>query len=540
MADKNIDIAIRTTGAQRAAQDIQRVEGSLEDLGQQAPRTAQQIDQVGDSMQDLGTGQQGGRRGNAGMAALEASRAFEDMQYGIRGVLNNIPSLVLSLGGTAGLAGAISVAAVGASILWEKFSGGAKKAKEETGDMLETFKQLVDVYTELDANNAEDRKKAAEQAAKGLEQAISRISLGQLITGNRAGLQAAREVAAESLQLANDRIRLAEVEKAVQLASGQDAKRLAEERAQVIDRILQSELAISEANRQRELAAAQDKVAGAGAKVDATRAADSVLAQQANELRQQYDALIGAATAETQARITAANQTEQELITAREALAVRQKELELDPNRNELLRPLEDTVRRLTDSLNTLRGPSEEETRKYLEAEIPRQSLEKLQPQLDASAKAQADAARAMTEATLALANLRQSQGVARQSEAELKAAQQIGQVGADITQAARDAIAQIQANAAQQGRQPNAAEQETIGAIQKLVNDTTPDAQQGGQLAGILQQLSNNLNAKDQNLINGVDQIIRNVSTMATRVQQIRDKIGDMQQQINQIKSAL
>ena len=46
------------------------------------------------------------------MGLLEVSRAAEDAQYGLRGVLNNIPGIVLSMGGTAGLAGAASLAAV--------------------------------------------------------------------------------------------------------------------------------------------------------------------------------------------------------------------------------------------------------------------------------------------------------------------------------------------------------------------------------------------------------------------------------------------
>lgn len=50
---------------------------------------------------------------DVGRATLEASRAFEDMQYGVAGVLNNIPGLIQSLGGGAGLAGVVSLLAVG-------------------------------------------------------------------------------------------------------------------------------------------------------------------------------------------------------------------------------------------------------------------------------------------------------------------------------------------------------------------------------------------------------------------------------------------
>lgn len=81
-----------------------------------------------------------GRRGNAGMAVLEFSRAFEDAQYGMRGVLNNIPGLVAQLGGTAGLAGAISIAAVLGTQLWERMGSGAEKAE----DKVEKFKDILD------------------------------------------------------------------------------------------------------------------------------------------------------------------------------------------------------------------------------------------------------------------------------------------------------------------------------------------------------------------------------------------------------------
>jgi hypothetical protein len=54
-----------------------------------------------------------------GRGILEVSRGLEDMQYGIAGVLNNIPQAVLAFGGPAGLAGVISMAAVAAKVLYD-------------------------------------------------------------------------------------------------------------------------------------------------------------------------------------------------------------------------------------------------------------------------------------------------------------------------------------------------------------------------------------------------------------------------------------
>jgi hypothetical protein len=59
---------------------------------------------------------QAGKNGALGFLAF--SQAVEDAQYGIKGVLNNIPQMILGFGGTAGLAGAISLAAVAATLLY--------------------------------------------------------------------------------------------------------------------------------------------------------------------------------------------------------------------------------------------------------------------------------------------------------------------------------------------------------------------------------------------------------------------------------------
>lgn len=58
----------------------------------------------------------GGMYGSMGFLAF--SQAVEDAQYGVRGILNNIPQMVLGFGGGLGLAGAISLAAVAATTLY--------------------------------------------------------------------------------------------------------------------------------------------------------------------------------------------------------------------------------------------------------------------------------------------------------------------------------------------------------------------------------------------------------------------------------------
>jgi hypothetical protein len=72
---------------------------------------------------------------NSAMAFLQLSQAVEDAQYGIRGVQNNIPGLIMSMGGGMGLAGAVSLVVVGVSQLvehWDDLQSAFGSGKTET------------------------------------------------------------------------------------------------------------------------------------------------------------------------------------------------------------------------------------------------------------------------------------------------------------------------------------------------------------------------------------------------------------------------
>jgi hypothetical protein len=86
-----------------------------------------------------------GAMGNSSMGFLAFSQAVEDAQYGIKGVLNNIPQMILGFGGSMGLAGAISLAAVAAVSLYPVIkrlyaavdNDILKKAADEWGKVFE-------------------------------------------------------------------------------------------------------------------------------------------------------------------------------------------------------------------------------------------------------------------------------------------------------------------------------------------------------------------------------------------------------------------
>lgn len=276
-------------------------------------------------------------------------------------------------------------------------------------------------------------------------------------------------------------------------------------------------------------------MAGAQAKVEATKEPADVLGKQAAEIGRSVRELTAERDALTEKRVERQREINDQLDTAKAKLeSLLNQDVAPLP---ELVRAARRDIEQLAKQRSDAIAPTDREIELTAQANVASDALKELQPEIAASAEAQREAARAMTEATLALSNLRQSQDISRTSEAELKTTDEIGRVGQDVTQAARDAIASILTNAQQQGREPNATEQEALGRAQKLLTDTTPDAQQGGQLAGVLQSLANNLTAKDQILSNGLNNLINTAKSLATKYEGLADRIKALQNQVNQLK---
>lgn len=153
--EQDIKIGIKTKADTRGAEEASK---ALKDVGRSAAAVEKPMSKLGSAAgARKGSGAAAGiekvaaasskakkSTRNMGMATLEASRAFEDMQYGLRGALNNIPGLVMMLGGTAGIAGAASAAAVAVSILAPQLQEmfGSKedpKVLEELNEKLSTL-----------------------------------------------------------------------------------------------------------------------------------------------------------------------------------------------------------------------------------------------------------------------------------------------------------------------------------------------------------------------------------------------------------------
>jgi hypothetical protein len=117
--------------------------------------------------------------GTLGLGFLELSRAFEDAQYGLRGVLNNIPTTSQYFGGPAGLAAAVSATAVAFTILGprirELLGGFDETVLDRFGKGLEDLKEKLKLLEEkphkiaVDYQQIEDARKEVAELEKNLQ-----------------------------------------------------------------------------------------------------------------------------------------------------------------------------------------------------------------------------------------------------------------------------------------------------------------------------------------------------------------------------------
>jgi chromosome segregation ATPase len=165
----------------------------------------QQLDKTGKAMQQVQ-----GHTHNSGLAVLEFSRAFEDAQYGIRGVLNNIPTLLGHLGVGAGVAGVASLAAVALTTvlapslaaLDEKFDFSGTKAKEMAEKLQEMADNLRKASLAAEQSKLDDYITSLDDMAEAQDEANRKM---QAEIALQVQLRAAREATAASqnkLQLA--------------------------------------------------------------------------------------------------------------------------------------------------------------------------------------------------------------------------------------------------------------------------------------------------------------------------------------------------
>ena len=140
--------------------------------GKGVEEAKQKIDSLNKSTDQLDKGSQKATKSikNMGQSTLQAAYFFDDLQYGIKGIVNNMPGLVIGFGGGAGLAGALSLATLAGSKLYEWLSSTEEKSVDLTKKLeeeREAFKKLKEEVGEISRqNNNEQILRAAIDSAK--------------------------------------------------------------------------------------------------------------------------------------------------------------------------------------------------------------------------------------------------------------------------------------------------------------------------------------------------------------------------------------
>lgn len=207
------------------AQDMRDAEASTLRLRRAADKLPEANDEVAKSS------------GRSARGVLELSRAFEDAQYGIAGVLNNLPNIITMFGGGAGLAGVLSMAAVSATVLYRTLSKGDFTGTW-MGDVKDAVMELVDGMGEAEKEAREImaapdswRKTGVEAATEyqtAVEKALTREI--ELLRQRNELLKAADEMRMKELQHAE---KLARINNPNRASKGTD--KWAENEREIID-----------------------------------------------------------------------------------------------------------------------------------------------------------------------------------------------------------------------------------------------------------------------------------------------------------------
>lgn len=152
-----------------------------------------------------------GKTGEAAMGFMAFSNSVQDAQYGLGGVINNIPGIVSGFGLGMGVAGALQIAAVGFKILNDNFDLFGTKAKEATEEANKQAAELANL-----ANQAY----VAERASIALSDAQQKQadSLQQINGHYQEQIRLSNEIIAQKKEQADAEIASADAEAAVAMA----------------------------------------------------------------------------------------------------------------------------------------------------------------------------------------------------------------------------------------------------------------------------------------------------------------------------------
>jgi len=347
---------------------------------------------------------------------LEFSRVIQDAQYGLGAIQNNIPGLVRMLGGGAGLAGVITLLAVLGTQLWDKLISGPKKAAAETDSLLETYEELKKVFEGIETLRRAERDDEAAANASALSRALSGIDREVKLEVDQNQVAAVRIEAEKRVALAEKSLELARLEAGVLQVGGADAVKLAEARLRISQEIAEIERAANESKRQLAIQEAASRVEAEARKAALVKSGEFNAQQDVKTQEQELAPILAKIDELAARRLLFIADIEGQLATKRAEFA---KLGEGIPNEftASLSNALAAQIKLLESRLPEAQKVPEEVSQLTAEADARQKSLDESAAKLKDLSKQQEAAAKALTDATLALKNLREAQGIERGAE---------------------------------------------------------------------------------------------------------------------------
>lgn len=161
-------------------------------------------------------GQSFGRGSNAAMGLLQLGQAIDDVQYGFRAIVNNIPMIAMGFGAGAGIAGAVSIAAVAVNQLinhWDEL-----KASMADVSAFQHAAAALSLFSTAAYDSASSLQQRRDRGDGG--KAASAVALGR---GRAADAAAGEALFDKAKSAVVDRQRAADFAKAVEESGGMQA-----------------------------------------------------------------------------------------------------------------------------------------------------------------------------------------------------------------------------------------------------------------------------------------------------------------------------
>ncbi|MEI6178551.1 MAG: hypothetical protein WCS43_16795 [Verrucomicrobiota bacterium] len=552
MPDKNYNIGITTTGD---TSGVQIVEKSLDQL----VAGGQKIDALANgpiSNLDGKITKAGASTRNMGMAMNSVSYQLQDFtvqvgagQSAVTAFAQQAPQLIdgLRMAGVMSGTWGMAMMGVAAALPIVMFGGRAlinwirSESASTLDETLKTQKKKVEEaakhYESVEKKARKKREDEAKEEAKELERIFGGIDARKNADNSRTDLTAERDTVAVSIKQINQRLDLERIERALVVASGDDALRLAKERLKVIQDIQDAEREIKDIQDKAKFDKAQTDLDAAGEKVQAIGDSDSKKAKQYDELVKAQEELRQKSADLKEALKDEYDQTKQ---------LIREKEKQLDvidrtpkPDTSNMVfpggagTPIDDGSGSLKNELSTLRKTLHDLNERMKPAREVDAQAESMQPRIDgaksdleASAKKHLDAVQALTKAELELSHVKQSQDTQNKLRDRQDESKQITDLGKPVSDAGRAAL---NIGGTFQKNEKSPGFNTVKDRINTLITDNKPDGEQVKELLGLLKDLQGELKGKDKPAADAVQKLIDQLKAPLDEWNRIHDGIKDL-----------